>query len=221
METRQDTETLRLWQRLTNMPDTRLNKRLFNWTVKLAENGKKNINGKYNQELSVNMFSFKKIAKNYDKNKWENEVDAITRDNKLRTYKTFKSRFGVEAYVKINLPREQRREYARLRCGVLPIHIETGRFQRPKTPVNERLCTLCDLHQVEDEKHFLLGCPVYAPLRQTMLQTANNVIPDFRQTNQHDQFTRLCKNPHVSFIVAKSTFLMYKLRKSLIPDRLS
>ena len=32
-------------------------------------------------------------------------------------------------------------------------------------PWDERLCHLCDTKKVEDEKHFLLGCPTYTYIR--------------------------------------------------------
>ena len=34
-----------------------------------------------------------------------------------------------------------------------------------------RLCTICDLKQVEDEKHFLLVCPRYDALREQFYQS--------------------------------------------------
>ena len=34
--------------------------------------------------------------------------------------------------------------------GCLPISIETGRFQTPKVPLNDRLCINCNQHAIED-----------------------------------------------------------------------
>ncbi len=52
--------------------------------------------------------------------------------NKLRTYRKFKSNFEPESYVTGHLPRAQRRATALFRCGVAPIRIETGRYERIK-----------------------------------------------------------------------------------------
>ena len=38
--------------------------------------------------------------------------------------------------------------------GVAPLNIETGIYTN--VPLNERLCTLCDKHPVEDEFHVLI-----------------------------------------------------------------
>ena len=39
--------------------------------------------------------------------------------------------------------------------------IETGRHAKPKIAKEERKCRYCNLDDVEDEKHFLLKCPLY------------------------------------------------------------
>ena len=48
---------------------------------------------------------------------------------------------------------------AKLRIGVLPLAIETGRHSRPSTPLDQRLCKLCNIKYVlESEGHFLVVC---------------------------------------------------------------
>ena len=74
--------------------------------------------------------------------------------NKLRTYRQYKNDFKIEHYVKFNMDRGQRRVLAIFRSCNLPLAIETGRFNRPKTPVSERLCKYCHLDLIEDETHF-------------------------------------------------------------------
>ena len=39
--------------------------------------------------------------------------------------------------------------------------LETGRHAKPKIATEERKCRYCNLDDVEDEKHFLLKCPLY------------------------------------------------------------
>ena len=60
---------------------------------------------------------------------------------------------------------------ALFRSGALPIVIDTGGYSRPPTPVDDRLCDLCDMGVVENEKHFLLNCPLY--IKSLDLQTDN------------------------------------------------
>ncbi len=47
---------------------------------------------------------------------------------------------------------------AQFRIGILPLHIETGRFRDNK--INERVCLLCNSGVVENELYFLC---VFAP----------------------------------------------------------
>jgi hypothetical protein len=52
---------------------------------------------------------------------------------------------------------------AKFRCGVAPLRVETGRYERKA--VHERTCLYC-INCVEDEFHILMRCPLYADLRQ-------------------------------------------------------
>ena len=56
--------------------------------------------------------------------------------------------------------------FAHLGLGILPLHVETGRFNN--TPVDERICKLCDQNVVEDETHFILHCSKYEVERRNM-----------------------------------------------------
>ena len=51
--------------------------------------------------------------------------------------------------------------------GVFPLEVEKGRYRG--VLVERRLCIVCNLGTVEDERHFLLNCPRYAIQRQSML----------------------------------------------------
>ena len=63
----------------------------------------------------------------------------------------------------MNLSRSLRSYIAQIRCGVLPLHIETGRYRN--LHIEERLCKVCDSHAVESEFHFVFDCPAYSKLR--------------------------------------------------------
>ncbi len=49
--------------------------------------------------------------------------------HKLKTYGLFTENNCTENYVKYCMSRQQRSLIAQLRLGILPIHIETGRFR--------------------------------------------------------------------------------------------
>ena len=68
------------------------------------------------------------------------------------------------------LPRE-RSYLTQLRLGILPINIETGRYK--SIPLERRICTLCNLDQIEDEIHILFYCNKYNLERKEWLSKTN------------------------------------------------
>ena len=48
---------------------------------------------------------------------------------------------------------------AQLRSGSLPLHIETGRYVGKK--LEDRICPVCCMQQVESEYHFVFHCMKY------------------------------------------------------------
>ena len=72
----------------------------------------------------------------------------------------------MERYLQI--PDFQQRKYiSKLRCSDHVLEIEKGRHKRGNTRTRreERICTLCNNGEVEDEEHFLLKCDRYNSLR--------------------------------------------------------
>ena len=53
--------------------------------------------------------------------------------NKPRTYCLFKSKYLAEPYCELFLPAKHRHALAKFRCGVAPLRIETGRYERFST----------------------------------------------------------------------------------------
>ncbi len=96
--------------------------------------------------------------------------------NKLRTYRLFKHDYIVEPYCTIILPLKHRSAFAKFRCGVAPLRLETGRYEH--IAENERVCPFC-IHEVEDELHALLKCREYCDIRHVLTEKANTICPEF------------------------------------------
>jgi hypothetical protein len=101
----------------------------------------------------------------YYSNIWKNQISNVP---KLRTYVSFKSSFGQENYVALDMPKYFKSIMSQFRCGILPLRIETGRYHGE--PTVERICSLCSLNCVEDEIHFLLYCPLYSKFRKILYE---------------------------------------------------
>ncbi len=57
---------------------------------------------------------------------------------------------------------------AKFRSGIIPLSIETGRFQN--MPREFRLCTMCNDNVIEDETHFIFYCNQYNDLREYLYE---------------------------------------------------
>ena len=124
--------------------------------------------------------------------------------NKLRTYRKFKNIYKCEPYLEMN-SHNLRKNFCRFRISAHNLNIETGRHKN--IPLKERLCTKCNLLQVEDEVHALVICPFYDPQRQTLFETANNSSPHFSQLPAEAKFTWLMSNEDGSIIYTLANFI--------------
>ncbi len=101
-----------------------------------------------------------------------------------------------EDYLNENILRYKRKALSRLRCGTLPLAIETGRYSKPKKPLEERLCTLCHLNAIESEVHFLIDCPLYDDLRTILVTTFKNNDPSFDNSPSIIKYITLMTSKH-------------------------
>ena len=136
--------------------------------------------------------------------------------NKLRTYRLYKTDLITEDYVNISMDRSHRRILARFRSGSLPLFIETGRYAKPKVPLNERKCKFCSAEMVEDELHFLLGCDFYSDLRRPLLDKAKLCNTDFQVLSHKDQFIFIMNHINLQRCLASTLCQMFKRRKVFI-----
>ena len=64
-------------------------------------------------------------------------------DGKLSTHFTFKDHFQTEKYLSTIKNFDKRRYLAKFRISSHKLKIETGRFTRPLTPLENRVCDHC------------------------------------------------------------------------------
>ena len=70
--------------------------------------------------------------------------------------------------------------FAKIRTNSHELLSETRHWEIPKTPWHERICHLCDTKRVEDEKNFLLECPMYNQIRFQFQNICHNTnLPNF------------------------------------------
>ena len=179
---RRHLDMFRLWNKLVSMDEDRLTKRVFiydhdegghsgNWNNEIsklfAKIGKLN---NYQNMLTVNLNYVKRTLLNLEKQAWHQSLNEYP---KLRFYRKFKQEKCLEPYVYKVQSRSHRSILAQLRCGILPLKVETGRFTQ--IPLDYRLCVFCECNVVEDESHFLFHCSLYDDIRIRFIE--NYVIP--------------------------------------------
>ena len=84
--------------------------------------------------------------------------------------------------------------FAQFRLGILPLYIETGRYDN--TPVANRICKLCDSRGIEDEYNFLMQCSRYTEFREVLFNKFSNLIHNLYSYSDNETFVLLRKYSH-------------------------
>ena len=177
---------IRHWCKLTNMNNTLLTKRIFTACSQMASSRCKTwfyrvgqlfvsidhayLLGAENVNTRSVLLSIEAELKVISDIAWKEKLNANSAirgnaqgGNKLRTYSQFKHEYGTEPYVTVITRKCYRSAYAKFRCGVAPIKIETCRYGLNRVPVEQRLCDECNL--IEDEFHVIMVCTRYIDIR--------------------------------------------------------
>ena len=126
--------------------------------------------------------------------------------NKLRTYRQFKCEYEMEDYLLYMTHLENRCKLLKFRTSCHKLRIETGR-QYPHVPVEERLCTLCNMGSVEDEEHFLMTCGLYKNSRGEFLDKMYEIFPDLSSLSDHEQFIWIMASKNATVINTLAEFV--------------
>ena len=150
---------------------------------------------------------------------WRTDLDierSGTGRNKLRTYNVLKANYEVKTYCKLQLPYTHRSALAKFRCGVAPLRLETGRYER--LPESERVCPFCK-DSVENEIHVLLNCPTYSVDRNLLFEKAVMLNTNFELLNDSEKFKFLFTHPEIIRTLAKTCCNILKLRNNTLYSR--
>ena len=101
----------------------------------------------------------------------------IRDSSRCRTYKEIKKSFGMELYLQDNISRQLRISFTKFRLSSHRLMVERGRWMRPKIEYTERKCTLCDDHDIQDEYHIVMKCPLFHSLRKKYIPEHYYVRP--------------------------------------------
>ena len=151
----------------------------------------------------MHVCDIQEIEKELQKNLEISWLNDCNNKPKLRTYILFKEIYKAETYTKLFLSRRQRSLIAKLRAGILPLRIETGRYQNIKDTetgrfrklhIEERLCQICNNDVVEDEIHFICNCPSYTDQRERLYREVTSKNELFNLMSDQEKFVYIMKN---------------------------
>ena len=183
---------LSYWARLISLPESNLLKISYNMLLDLHLLGTKtwcsqiiNTLKYYNlQHLwenkdkdQIKKFNFKKHIQTFHQNSIKKDIQDSNILPKLRTYKLFKTDMNPEKYLLISIPK-YRISLTQFRTSSHCLEIERGRYHKPKIPANQRFCKYCDLHEIDDEIHFLLNCNHNLKLRLELFRYIQPLMPN-------------------------------------------
>ena len=99
----------------------------------------------------------------------QTSMESINNSSKMKVLSLLKHNPGAETYLSEVKNTRHRTAMSKLRLSGHTLEIERGRYS--DTDQEERYCTYCRAHGtavVEDEKHFLLHCPMSEELREKL-----------------------------------------------------
>jgi hypothetical protein len=133
----------------------------------------------------------------------------------LRTYVNFKLDFRLENYLLLIKDYNVRKCVTRLRLSSHDLRIEGGRHTKPKTPVAQRICQMCNFNQIECEKHFILLCPSYQEYRIKLFVNIMRIDSRLLEGEVQIVFKNIMcsKNELVIFKLGKYIQKCFKARK--------
>ena len=135
---------------------------------------------------------------------------------KLRTFVTFKNFGSTPPYLLKPLSFVQRKFIAKIRLSALPIKIETGRYERPKLAINERLCPSCDDGlSIENEEHFVFKCAKYSKIRQIWMDKLQK-NEDFLTLDSSEKFKIIFDQSENIKLTAQFLINIFDLRSKII-----
>ena len=186
-------KNLQYWNRLVEMPPSRLAKASFEEEMRYDGHWAKKWRSIFEESENIQPYTEKRAGQidlcretleNKEKVKWK---DVISNKPKLSLLNDMDLQLSPERYIVYGLSPSQRSMLAQLRSGTLPLAVETGRFSR--TPREERFCS-CN-QSVETEIHFIFHCIFYNDIRVPFFDDISTQIPENISVNSDASYIEL------------------------------
>ena len=195
-------EMLRLWNRISDMPDSRWPKKVLNWDQLTGTDSwysevkfilkYANVMDEIGTDDTVCLDLVKNNLLQICRKRWA--VEACGK-SKLRTFIKIHDFSTHRVLLEANLSRRNRSLVTKLKSGVLSLRVETGRFKGSDPALRE--CLLCTMKEVEDEMHYLYRCPALEPVRKPFMDIMKKEIPSFEHMQEEERTMLLLCKDHI------------------------
>lgn len=212
-------KSIKYWFKILHMEPHRLPKQAYSMLLSLDGNGKRNwvtcirellislgFEYVWRDQGVLNSGGFLKALRQRMIDKFTQEWSIVVRNkDRYASYSDITRTFGKAAYIDFMDIYCFRVAFSQIRLGVLPINNNMNRYGNN---MNDSMCPFC-FGQAEDERHFLVICPVYNHLRMRF----------FNNVDYHDVSEMLDGNDVlVSRNVSKYVFHAMKFRKQVLDE---
>ena len=229
---------IRQYNRILNMGDDRLTKKVFLWDKSWNNRGLVSswtneirdifyscgLNSIFDNNTSFPLkATIETIKAKFRVDQAEYLRGECEQQPKLRTFIKFKDFYTVPSYVTKPLTFIQKKYLSKLRLGSLELKIETGRYSRPRLEITERICPICIENrlrdglepEIETEIHFLFFCEMYKSLRDRWNQTLSK--PDNFEAIDETTKLKLVLNDHTN-VKATAQFIVdaFNMRRQML-----
>ena len=137
----------------------------------------------YTETVLINIAK-SRLRKQFEKC-WDDERDILS-PGKLTTYFKVKKTFNMEKYLMFD-DFKLRRTLCRFRISAHDLRIEPGRYSKNPTDRADRICTWCNINEVEDEFHLLLRCKLFKDEREILFNKVTLINKNFDSLNLIDK----------------------------------
>ena len=153
----------------------------------------------------------KQIIRQHFYSTWRKNLQDLQKYPILRLYKLLKNDFGREKYLTLVSKKKYRIAISRLRASSHNLEIERGRYTIPVTPIENRLCSVCN--SIEDEFHFLLHCQLYNEERSALFHEITNIEQEFSSLTDRDRLIFLLSNENSQILTWVGKFVYNSFTK--------
>ena len=115
--------------------------------------------------------------------------------SKLCTFVKIHNFEDRKVLLKANLERHDRSLVAKLKSGILPLCLETGRYKGMNR--EDRTCQVCDKLEVEDETHFLFVCKPLKAIRKPYVKAIRREFPSMNKKDYIGMLKVMVDSDHI------------------------